>query len=245
MQKVLIAGATSAIAQALARRLAARGDRLFLAARDPGRLEAVRQDLAVRGTQPVGTRLLDLTDRSGHAALLDAAAAEMGGLDLVVVAYGTLPDQKSCQASVEATLEAIDTNALSTVALLTLVANRFEAQRAGRILVLSSVAGDRGRQSNYVYGAAKGMLSLYLQGLRNRLQPAGVGVLTVKPGFVDTPMTAAFAKGPLWASPDRVAADIVRALDRGRDVLYTPWFWAVIMLVIRSVPEALFKRLRL
>jgi short-subunit dehydrogenase len=245
MQKVLIAGATSAIAQALARRLAARGDRLFLAARDPGRLEAVRQDLAVRGLQPVGTRVSDLTDRSGHAALLDAAAAEMGGLDLVVVAYGTLPDQKSCEASVEATLAAFDVNALSTVALLTLVANRFEAQRAGRILVLSSVAGDRGRQSNYVYGAAKGMLSLYLQGLRNRLQPAGVGVLTVKPGFVDTPMTAAFPKGPLWASPDRVAADMVRALDRGRDVLYTPWFWAAIMLVIRSIPEAVFKRLRL
>jgi len=129
--------------------------------------------------------------------------------------------------------------------LLTLLANRFEAQRHGTLAVIGSVAGDRGRQSNYVYGTAKGALAIFLQGLRNRLHPAGVRVLTVKPGFVDTPMTASFKKGPLWAAPEAVAAAIVAAVERGRDVIYTPWFWWGIMTLIKLVPERVFKKLKL
>jgi decaprenylphospho-beta-D-erythro-pentofuranosid-2-ulose 2-reductase len=246
MRKVLIVGATSAIAQATARRFAARGDRLFLAARNAERLDAVRQDMAVRGDAPVGTMTLDATDRGRHAALLDAAEQAMGGLDTVLIAHGVLSDQKACEASVERTLADIDANALSVVALLTLVANRLESRRAGTIAVISSVAGDRGRKSNYVYGAAKGMVSLFLQGLRNRLSDAGVNVVTVKPGFVDTPMTAGLPKGgPLWAKPDTIAAGIVDAIDKGRDVVYLPWFWRIIMLIIRLIPERVFKRLSL
>ncbi len=246
MRKVLIVGATSAIAQATARLLAARGDRLFLAARNPDRLEMVRQDLAARGAGSVDAMALDANDRSRHAALLEAAGQAMGGLDIVLIAHGVLSDQKACEASVDRTLADIETNALGVIALLTLVANRFEAGRAGVIAVISSVAGDRGRRSNYVYGAAKGMVGLFLQGLRNRLAAAGVQVLTIKPGFVDTPMTAGIAKGgPLWAKPETIAAGILAAIEKGRDVVYLPWFWRPIMLIIRMIPERVFKRLSL
>lgn len=246
MRKVLIVGATSAIAQATARLFAARGDRLFLAARTLERLEMVRQDLAARGAGSVGVMALDANERARHGVLLDAAEKAMDGLDLVLIAHGVLSDQKACEVSVERTLADIETNALSVVAFLTLVAGRFESRRAGTIAVISSVAGDRGRKSNYVYGAAKGMVSLFLQGLRNRLAGAGVQVLTIKPGFVDTPMTAGIAKGgPLWATPDTIAAGVVAAIEKGQDVVYLPWFWRPIMLVIRLIPERVFKRLSL
>ena len=156
-----------------------------------------------------------------------------------------MPDQKACEASVELTLREIDTNALSVIALSTLLAQDFAAQGSGTLAVISSVAGDRGRQSNYVYGAAKCMLDLFLQGLRNRLARQGVHVLTIKPGFVATPMTAAFPKGALWAKPEVIADGIVRAIAAQRDVVYLPGFWRLIMLVIRHIPEAIFKRLSL
>lgn len=246
MRKVLIVGATSAIAQATARLFAARGDHLFLAGRAADRLDMVRQDLKVRGAGSVEVVALDANERARHEALLEAAERAMGGLDTVLIAHGVLSDQKACEASVERMLADIETNALGVIALLTLIANRFEARRAGTIAVISSVAGDRGRKSNYVYGSAKGMVTLFLQGLRNRLAGAGVQVLTIKPGFVDTPMTAGIAKGgPLWATPDTIAAGIVAAIEKGRDVVYLPWFWRPIMLIIRLIPERVFKRLSL
>ena len=174
-----------------ARLFAADGDRLCLAGRNLTRLTAMAEDLRVRGAGQVETIALDANDFSQHEPVLSRAAQAIGGLDTVLIAHGTLPDQQACQASVDATLEAITTNALSVIALLTLVANRFEAQGAGTIAVISSVAGDRGRQSNYVYGTAKSAVSTFAQGLRNRLARAGVKVVTIKPGFVDTPMTAA------------------------------------------------------
>jgi len=245
MKKILIIGASSAMAEAAARLWAARGDALFLVGRRAERLEAIAADLRVRGKGLVECLAMDACDRAAHAAMLDAAEAALGGLDVILIAHGSLPDQKACEASVDLTLKEIDTNALSVVALATLAAQRLEAQAHGTLAVISSVAGDRGRQSNYVYGAAKGMVSLFLQGLRNRLSRAGVQVLTIKPGFVDTPMTAAFPKGALWAKPDAVARGIVRAIDRRREEVYLPGFWRLIMLVIRHVPERLFKRLSL
>jgi short-subunit dehydrogenase len=169
----------------------------------------------------------------------------LGGLDTVLIAYGTLGDQKASAASVPETLEQLSTNFLSVVALGTLLANRLEAQRSGCLAVISSVAGERGRQSNYVYGTAKAGVSAFLQGLRNRLYPSGVQVLTIKPGFVDTPMTAGLKKGPLFASADAVARGIVRAVDRRKDVVYLPAFWAPIMALIRAIPEGIFKRMKL
>jgi short-subunit dehydrogenase len=245
MQKILIIGATSAIAEAAARRFAQRGDALYLLARNSERLDALLADLKIRGAAVTAGAPFDANDFGQHAAAIERAASALGGLDAVLIAHGTLPDQQAAQADVALTLQEISTNALSVISLLTLIANRFEAQRSGTIAVISSVAGDRGRQSNYVYGSAKGMLSIFLQGLRNRLCKVGVHVLTVKPGFVDTPMTAAFPKGPLWATPEQVGGAIASAMDRKRNVLYTPFFWAGIMAIIRAVPEAVFKKLSL
>jgi len=245
VRKVLIVGATSAIAEATARLFAADGDRLCLAGRNVTRLKAIAEDLRVRGAAQVETVALDANDFSQHEPVLSQVAQAMGGLDTVLIAHGTLPDQTACQASVEMTLEAITTNALSVIALLTLIANRFEQQGSGTIAVISSVAGDRGRQSNYVYGTAKGAVSIFTQGLRNRLARIGVKVVTIKPGFVDTPMTVAFKKGALWATPAAVATRIHRAMAKGEDVVYTPWFWRWIMAIIKAVPESIFKKARL
>lgn len=245
MQKVLIIGATSAIAEATARLCAARGDALFLVGRNAQRLDAIAADLRVRGAAQVDCGVLDATDHAAHAATLAAAESALGGLDVALIAHGTLPDQKACETSVELTLKEIDTNGLSVIALATLLGARFEAQGRGALAVIGSVAGDRGRQSNYVYGAAKGMVALFLQGLRNRLAKKGVQVLTVKPGFVDTPMTAEFPKGALWAQPDDVARGILAALAAKKDVVYLPGFWRPIMLIIRLIPERIFKKLSL
>jgi short-subunit dehydrogenase len=246
MRKILIIGATSAIAQATARLFAARGDALFLVARNAAHLRDVAADLNVRGAMRAATATLDVTDFGAHERMLDNAVRELGGIDVVLIAHGTLSDQAQCQASVADLRREFDVNALSTMALLTPLANRLEAQGHGTLAVISSVAGDRGRQSNYVYGAAKAALSAFLGGLRQRLAKANVDVLTIKPGFVDTPMTAAIAaKGALWAQPERVAAGIVKAIERRRSVVYLPWFWRPIMFVIRSIPEPLFKRIRL
>ncbi|HEY6484075.1 MAG TPA: SDR family oxidoreductase [Steroidobacteraceae bacterium] len=245
MKRTLIIGATSAIAEATARRLAGRGDALYLVARNSERLGAIAADLGVRGSAHVGFEVLDVNQMEQHEAMLQRAQASLGGLDAALIAHGTLSDQQACEASVPLTLGELTTNALSVVSLLTLLANRFAQQRAGTLAVISSVAGDRGRRSNYVYGSAKALVTAFLSGLRQRMRPFGVAVVTIKPGFVDTPMTAAFKKGLLWAQPDTVAAGIVRAMDNKRGTVYLPRFWWAIMLIIRAIPERIFARLSL
>ena len=243
--RLLVVGATSAIAHEVARRYAARNARLFLAGRDAAGIAANAADLTARGAESVVTAAFDALDTASHEAMLDKAFVAFGGFDAVLVAYGVLPDQARCERSVSETLAAFDTNGRSVVALLTVLGNRFEAQGRGAIVVISSPAADRGRASNYVYGAAKASVSVFASGLRNRLQAKGVRVVTVSPGFVDTPMTADFPKGPLWATPQAVAKDIEGAIDSGFGVIYTPWFWRWIMQIIRLIPERLFVRLRL
>jgi short-subunit dehydrogenase len=238
-------GATSAIAEATARRFAARGDALFLVARNAQRLQAVADDLNIRGAHMAATYLFDACEMDGYSNMLDAAAAQMGGIDAALIAHGTLSDQLACQVSIDLLSQEFATNALSFMGLCTHLANRFEAQRHGVIAVISSVAGDRGRQSNYVYGAAKAAVTAFTSGMRQRLYPQGVGVVTIKPGFVATPMTSAFKKGLLWASPETVARSIVQAMDKGTPVVYAPWFWRPIMWVVTSVPEFIFRRLRI
>jgi short-subunit dehydrogenase len=240
--KVLIVGATSAIAEATARRFAARGAQLFLAARNTAQLEAVAADLRVRGAREVGTFVLDANEFGRHEALLDTAWQQCGGIDIALIAHGTLSDQSRCECDVDLLLHELNTNALSTIALSTRIAARFEAAGAGTLAVISSVAGERGRASNYVYGAAKAAVTCFLSGLAQRLAPKNIQVLTIKPGFVDTPMTRAFRKGLLWASPETVAAQIERAIEKKCTVLYTPHWWAAIMLVIRTLPTTLFLR---
>ena len=245
MLKVMLIGATSAIATATAQRYAARGARLYLLARDAERLALMARDLEVRGAQAVHTAVCDLGAAFDAETLIATAQRDLEGLDVVVIAHGVLPEQSACEQDVAQLRAAFEINTLSTLALLTPLANLMQSQRSGTIAVLSSVAGDRGRQSNYVYGASKAALDAFLSGLRNRLAKHGVQVLTIKPGFVDTPMTAAFKKGPLWATPESIADGIVRAVDKKRDVVYLPWFWRGIMLVIRAIPERVFKRLSL
>lgn len=177
--------------------------------------------------------------------MLGAAETALNGVDVVLVAHGTLSNQKSCEASVEETLAEIKTNALSTISLLTLIANRFEAKRAGTIAIISSVAGDRGRASNYVYGSAKAMVTAFTSGMRQRLHKSDVAVVTIKPGFVDTPMTAGCKKGLLWAKPAAVAAKIVRAIDTKKSEAYVPEFWWAVMTVIKTIPSVMFKRITL
>lgn len=243
---VLIIGATSAIAQAVARLYAARGARFFLVARHEERLATVAADLRARGATHVDTACADLADLSTHASLVARAQDALGTFDRVLIAHGTLSPQKACEGDVDAMVREIGINFVSAAALLTHIATVMEPQQSGAIAVIGSVAGDRGRQSNYVYGSAKAGLGAFVQGLRHRLGRSGVNVTLVKPGFVDTPMTARLAKGgPLWAQPEKVAADIARAMDRGTAMIYTPWFWRWIMLIIRSVPDAIFRRTRL
>ncbi|WP_338844435.1 SDR family oxidoreductase [Massilia sp. W12] len=246
MKKIIIIGATSAIAAECARRFAQAGDHLFLVARDDAKLQVLAADLRVRGAPAVHTFVLDVDDLARHAAMLSQANAALGAPDTVLIAHGTLPDQAACEQSVQMSLAQIHTNALSVIALLTPLAQQFQQQGHGVLAVISSVAGERGRQSNYVYGSAKAMVTAFLSGLRQRLCKHGVHVLTIKPGFVATPMTAGMPlPAALTASAQQAADDIVRAIARKTDVLYTRWFWRYIMLIIRHLPEGVFKRTKI
>jgi decaprenylphospho-beta-D-erythro-pentofuranosid-2-ulose 2-reductase len=245
MKKILIIGATSAVAEATARLWAAEGNQFYLLGRNTERLTAIAADLKGRGADSAQFALLDVNEFELHTAVLDAATIALNGVDIVLIAHGTLGDQTACEQDFTAALIELNTNMMSVISLLTHLANSFEAQQHGSIVVVSSVAGDRGRQSNYVYGTAKGGLSIFLQGLRQRLHKYGVHVLTVKPGFVDTPMTAEFKKGLLWAKPEAIAQHICAGVEKRRDVVYAPWFWWGVMGVIKMIPEGTFKKLKL
>ncbi len=245
MTGILVIGACSAMATETARLYAQQGASIFLAARNEERLAALTADLQVRGAERVGSAVFEALEYDQHSGLVQTAREFLGDIDVVLVAHGSLGEQTESAASFVLTRQEFEINALSVMSLLSHVVPLLRERSAGSIAVISSVAGDRGRQSNYVYGAAKGALSIYLQGLRNELASVGVSVLTVKPGFVDTPMTAHIAKGSLWASPEDIARGIVRGIERGQDVLYLPWFWRYIMWIIRMIPERLFKRLSL
>ncbi len=244
IQKALIIGATSGIAQALAGQLAASGATLFLAGRSKEKLDLMARDLRLRHGVQVEVQAVTFEEPANHAAIVQRAWEWLGEMDAAFICHGVLIDQKKCERDFEQALHSFQINLLSVVSFLGDLANRMETAGRGSLVVISSVAGDRGRQSNYAYGAAKAGLTAFLQGLRNRLFPSGVRVLTVKPGYVDTPM-AAHIHSLLKVSADRAARDILAATEKGRDVLYTPWFWRLIMLVIRLIPESIFKRLKL
>jgi short-subunit dehydrogenase len=241
MRHVIVFGATSAIAAEVCVRWAARGDRLHLVGRDPDKLAAVAA--RCRGAE-VTTASGDFTDLARTEALArEGIAALDGRVDLVFVAHGDLGDQQLSEHDVAEAARIVQTNLLSVLALLIPLADALERQRSGTIAVITSVAGERGRPRNYTYGAAKGALHVYLQGLRSRLWPAGVTVTTLKLGPVDTPMTATHAKNALFATPQRVARDIDRAIARRRAVAFVPWYWRPILFVVRHTPEPLFQRL--
>lgn len=243
MAKVMILGATSAIAFEVAKIMAKRGDELFLVGRNESRLASIEGDLRTRGTEKVATYCADLNEFIGHELIIKKATETLQEVDTVLIAHGSLGSQKDCEQNFSKAYDEFKTNFLSTASLVTLVANYFEVRQKGCLAVISSVAGDRGRKSNYVYGTAKAAVNVFLQGVRNRLYSKGITVVTIKPGFVDTPMTAQFKKGLLFVKPERVAKGIVSALDRKKDVVYLPCFWWAIMAVIKMIPEKIFKRL--
>lgn len=237
MERVLVLGATSAIADEIAQIHARRGDRLYLVGRNASKLAAVQSRCP--GAE---TRQADFDDLEANEGLIEAVYGALGGVDVAVIAHGDLGDQLATERSFAAAEAVLRTNLLSAVALLIPLANRMEEARRGRIGVITSVAGERGRPRNYTYGAAKGALNVYLQGLRSRLYGTGVGVTTIKLGPVDTPMTKDHAKNVLFGKPAGVARSIVAAMDAGVPEAWVPGYWGAIMPVVKNTPEALFQR---
>lgn len=240
MQNVLIFGATSAIAAEVAQIHAARGDRLHLVGRSQLKLAAVAARCAATS---VSTQIADLSQLEANEAVVHQAITTLGQVDTALIAHGELGDQLASERSFAAAEEILRVNFTSVVSLLIPLSNHMEAASAGRLAVMTSVAGDRGRPRNYTYGTAKGALNIYLQGLRTRLYAAGVRVTTLKLGPVDTPMTREHRKHALFGRPERVAQSIVRAMDLGAAETYVPSFWGAIMPVVKNLPEGVFQRL--
>ena len=244
-KRALILGAKSAIARSLAEKLALQGYELILAARNTQDLQPFASDLQMRYSSKSLLFDFDALNTNELCSLPHRIEKLSGPIDLAILAFGYLGSQEEAGGNTNDMLKIFNSNFTSAAIILGHMANYFEEKEHGGIIGISSVAGDRGRQSNYLYGASKGALSIFLQGLRNRLYNKGIHVLTVKPGFVDTPMTKGVNGLPLVATPDRVAEDILRAYSKGRDVIYTPWFWRWILLFIRFIPERIFKRFSL
>jgi short-subunit dehydrogenase len=244
-RKILVLGATSGIAEATCRIWATQGASLFLVARNPQKLAAVAADLRTRGATYVGTAVADLDDTDNHPELLAHAVNSLTGMDIAYLAHGILGDQAEAERDFNTAAQIIYTNYMAPVSLLTWLANFCVQRHAGTLAVISSVAGDRGRKSNYLYGSSKAGLSAFLAGLRNRVDREGVTVLTIKPGPTRTAMTAAMPNSEKFADVDSVAESIVSAIDKRKDVLYVPFQWQPIMFVIRNIPERIFKKLNL
>ncbi len=241
----LILGALSAMAIETARLMAGRSWKLCLVARSKDKLIELSADLLARGAKQVDYIVMDVAQAADGGQLLSSAEQLSGSINTVLVAWGSLGDQALAEKDAAVAMAILNTNFNHQALCLLGIASRFEERKSGVIVAISSVAGDRGRQSNYIYGSAKGAFSLFLQGLRNRLQKSGVHVVTVKPGFVATPMTRQMQQGPLFVGPDVIANGILRAIDRKKDVVYLPWFWLPIMMIIKSIPEWVFKKLSL
>ena len=241
-KRVAILGATSAIAAAAARIWAVQGACLVLVGRNGERLEAIAADLIARGATQAKALVADCA-QVDPASELTRIVEILGGLDVVLLAYGVLGDQAQLERDPAATADLLRTNFNSAAAWCQAAAAILERQRSGALLVIGSVAGDRGRGSNYVYGASKAGLGVLVEGVAHRLARSGARAVLIKPGFVDTPMTAGVArKGPLWASPETVARRIVASADRGGPIVYAPAFWRAIMLIVRNVPSAIFHK---
>ena len=246
MKNILIIGATSAIAISCARVWASEKASFYLIARDQSKLQQTADDLKVLGASSVHTSLLDLNEFKQHEEVLNECFSVLETVDITLIAHGTLPDQSECERDVTVALREFSSNGLSVISLLTLLANRMVRQASGTIAVISSVAGDRGRPSNYLYGTAKAAVTVFCEGLRARLFKSGVHVLTIKPGFVDTPMTKGLPlPGLLVVSPEKIASCINKGIARTSNTIYTPGFWFFIMMIIKAIPEFVFKKMSL
>lgn len=239
-RQVLIFGATSAVAAEVAVLCAARGDRLHLVARNTQKLAEVARRCA---PAPVTTQTADFARLDQNEQCVEDAVSALGRVDTVLIAHGDLGDQLASERSFAEAEKILRVNFTSVVSLLIPIANHLERAKAGTLGVITSVAGERGRPRNFTYGAAKGALNVYLQGLRTRLYTSGVSVVTIKLGPVDTPMTRDHEKHALFGKPESVARSILHALDAGVSEAYVPSFWRAIMPIVKNTPEWLFQRL--
>jgi short-subunit dehydrogenase len=243
IKNAMVFGATSAIATAYCRILAGRGGGLHLVGRNHEALQNLASDLALRGASSVSISVADLCDTKRHEQLVNEAWEHLGTPELVLLAHGSLGTQIDMQADWEQQGALVQTNFVSHISLLTILANKLENQHGACLAAISSVAGDRGRASNYIYGATKAGLSCYLQGLQNRLAPAGVRVVDLRLGPVDTPMTAGLQKGLLWSDPEQIARGMDRKLAHVNGAVYLPFYWRSVMAMIRIMPDAVIRRL--
>ncbi len=243
-KNIVIFGATSAICHAVAQNLALQGYGMYLLARDGDRLAAVAEDVSARGGEVLGQQSYDFLDHAASSELFDSLRAMPNSFDTILIGHGSLPSQSDCEQDVTQMVSCLKSNLESTAVIMHHAANFLSAQKAGALVVISSVAGDRGRKSNYYYGATKSALNAMLEGLRGRLREHGVSVINIKPGMVDTPMTAHLPRSPLLADKETVAQAIIKAIGKGKSTtIYSPWYWRYIMLVIKALPPAIMARL--
>jgi short-subunit dehydrogenase len=245
MKKIMIVGAASAIAKEVAILFAKEGASLYLVDINQGRLEAVEGDILARYDTKIKLDVLNVLDFERHEPVFKRAIEALNGLDAVLIAHGTLANQEETQQDIEKIIREFNINCVSVITLASLAANYFEKKKEGLIAVISSVAGDRGRMSNYIYGSAKGGVTTFLQGLRNRMAHSNVTVITIKPGMVDTPMTAHLPKSPLFSKPKDIGKIIYKAMLSKKDVVYAPGYWRLIMWVVVHIPEFIFKKLKM
>jgi decaprenylphospho-beta-D-erythro-pentofuranosid-2-ulose 2-reductase len=243
-RRVMIIGATSAIAQHCARYWVKSASSMLLVGRNEGRLSEVAADLRVRGPQvDVRVAQLDFNNAEDIQSLIRDYATT-GAIDIALIAQGSLPDQAACENSLSLCADTLGLNGISPALFMEALANEMSSAGGGQLGVIGSVAGDRGRKSNYVYGAAKGMLERYAQGLQHRTAGSGLGITLIKPGPTLTPMTAHLqGKGPALADVEDVARCIVDGMQKQKPVVYVPGKWLLIMLVIRHLPRWIFNRL--
>lgn len=245
MKKIFVFGATSQIVQECLKKYANDKAMFYLVARDLSKLEIVSNDLKARGASEVYTNTCDALDYKHHSEVISDGYDKLGKFDIALIGHGTLPDNEKIRKNNLEAVREFEINCNSYISICSVLSDYFEKQKYGTIAVITSVAGDRGRQSNFIYGASKGAVSLYLQGLRNRLFEFGVNVLTIKPGMVLTPMTSHLPKSPLMAKPELVGKLIYQSIEAKKDIVYIPGFWRLIMFIIRNIPESIFKKLKL
>jgi len=242
-QGILVWGANSAIAREVQKLYAAQNCRFFLVGRNSEKLAAVADDLSVRGGEICGSASLDFNRHDDIESILGEASERLGSIDITLIAHGSLPNTLEVENSAAAVKACMDVNFTSAAVIIQSCAHYFSLHGRGKLAVISSVAGDRGRKSNYVYGAAKSGIDTLLQGLRGRFSGTDIKIVTIKPGMVKTPMTAGMKQGALWTTPEAIAPVIIRAIGKGQAVCYVPGYWRLIMWVIRSLPTTLLAKL--